>query len=228
MSKSRAVIFDMDGVIVDSEPRHERAFLEVVEAIGYGQSHGIRFAEYIGRSDQELWVDFVAKHKPPHNLEELLAMKRKRMVEILRREQPLFNGLVDLVQELAGHYALALASGSERAIVDEVLTLQGLRRFFRVTISGSDIKRGKPAPDIFLQAAQMLGVPPAKCWVIEDSKPGIAAGLAAGMKVIAITNTHTREELKRAHHVVRSYAEIGALLLERQSAAHSSSPSPSA
>ena len=60
-----AVIFDMDGVIVDSEPRHERAFLEVVRAIGYGENHGLRFADYVGRADRELWQDFVAKHKPP-------------------------------------------------------------------------------------------------------------------------------------------------------------------
>jgi HAD superfamily hydrolase (TIGR01509 family) len=208
-----AVIFDMDGVIVDSEPRHERAFLEVVRAIGYGETHGLRFADYVGRADRELWQDFVAKHQPPEGLAELLAMKRERVLDILRREQPLFEGLPALVEKLAARCPLALASGSERAIVEAVLALGNLRRFFRATISGSDIQRGKPDPEIFLRAAGMLEVEPGECWVIEDSKPGVAAALAAGMKVIAITNTHRAEELEHATAVVSTYGEIERLLL---------------
>ena len=208
----KAVIFDMDGVIVDSEPRHERAFLEVVRAIGYGENHGLRFADYVGRADRELWLDFVAKHNPPHELAELLAMKRERVLEILRREQPLFAGLPPLVEKLAARCPLALASGSERAIVEAVLALGNLRQFFAVTVSGSDIKRGKPAPDIFLRAAELLEIAPRDCWVIEDSKPGVAAALAAGMKVIAITNTHPAEELQQATCVVRTYGEVESLL----------------
>lgn len=203
----------MDGVIVDSEPRHEQAFYEVVHEIGYGDSHGIRFADYVGRRDQELWVDFVAKHQPPHSLEELLARKRERVLAIIRREQPLFDGLPELVAKLAARVPLALASGSERQVVEEVLNLGGLRQFFRVTMSGSDITRGKPDPQIFLQTAALLGLAPEECWVIEDSKPGIAGALAANMRVIAIANTHPVEELRAATAVVRTYAEIEQLLL---------------
>ena len=76
MKKFSAIIFDMDGVIVDSEERHERAFLNVVREIGYGDRLALRFADYIGRSDQVLWVDFVARHKPPQTVKELLVMKR--------------------------------------------------------------------------------------------------------------------------------------------------------
>jgi len=213
MAGKKAVIFDMDGVIVDSEPRHKRAFLEVVKAIGFGDKLKLEFSNYIGRSDTELWVDFVAIHHPAQTLDELLAMKRLLVIEIIRREQPLFDGLLDLVQRLAALFPLALASGSERLVVEEVLELQGLRRFFKATVSGSDIQRGKPAPDIFLRAAELLGVKPAECCVIEDSKPGVAAALAAGMPVIAITNTHTPAELFRATHVVRTYSEIESLLL---------------
>jgi HAD superfamily hydrolase (TIGR01509 family) len=213
MSHPAAVIFDMDGVIVDSEPLHERAFLEIVEQIGYRDTHGLNIADFVGRSDQELWGAFVERHKPAQKLEELLTLKRQRVVEILRCEQPLFEGLPELVEDLAGRYKLALASGSERAVVDAVLAFKGLGRFFQATVSGSDIPKGKPAPDIFLRAAQLLGVLPEDCWVVEDSKPGIAAGLAAGMRVIAITNTHPAQELSRATHVVGTYAEIRRLLL---------------
>ena len=140
-------------------------------------------------------------------------MKRERVIEILHREKPLFDGLPELIEKLAARCVLALASGSERPIVEAVLTLGNLRRFFAATVSGSDIQRGKPAPDIFLLAAKLLKVSPEECWVIEDSKPGVAAALAAGMKVIAITNTHPARELQNATRVVSNYAEIETLLL---------------
>jgi len=162
-----------------------------------------------------LWRDFIARHKPPQPFEELLDLKTQRVVEIIRRQQPLFKGLPELVGKLASRYALALASGSERGVVEEVLRLDNLGRFFSVAVSGSDIQHGKPAPDIFLRAAELLQVEPEDCWVIEDSKPGVAAGLTAGMRVIAITNTHPAEELAAATHVVRTYEEIERLLRQR-------------
>ena len=209
----KAVIFDMDGVIVDSEPWHERAVLEVIQEIGHGQNHGLRVSDYIGRSDQEVWRDFIARNKPRQTLEELLALKRQRTVEILRREQPIFDGVLELLEQLAARCPLGLASGSERAVVEAVLELRNLRRFFSAVVTGSEIERGKPAPDILLKTAGLLGVDPVTCWVIEDSKPGIAAARAAGMRVIAITSTHEAGELGDATHVARTHEEIGRLLL---------------
>jgi HAD superfamily hydrolase (TIGR01549 family) len=212
-SETQAVIFDMDGVIVDSEPRHERAFLEVVRELGYAGRLQMRFSDFIGRSDHELWVEFIEKHQPPHSLEELLTRKRKRTIEILRREQPLFQGLPELIESLAPHYELGLASGSERLVVQEVLLFRGIGRYFKAIVTAADVARGKPDPAIFLRAAQLLAVRPENCWVIEDSKPGVASGLAAGMRVIAISNTHRKEELSHATHVVSTYEEIGRLLV---------------
>ena len=213
MTLKRAVIFDMDGVIVDSEPRHEKAFLEILQQLGYGQTHGLCFADYIGRSDRDLWVDFIAKHNPPYALEELLEMKCQRVREIIRHEKPLFDGLLALIERLAASYVLALASGSDRLLIEEVLSLGNLRQFFAVAVSASEVERGKPAPDIFLHVAKAIGVAPRECWVIEDSKPGVEAALAAGMRVIAITNTHAATELGHATHVVSSYDEIARMLL---------------
>jgi HAD superfamily hydrolase (TIGR01509 family) len=147
-------------------------------------------------------------------LDALLAMKRERVLEILRKDQPLFDGLPELVEKLAARYRLAVASGSEPLVVEEVLKFGALRRFFTAVTTASEVKHGKPAPDIFLRAAQLLGMDPSECWVIEDSKPGVAAGLGAGMRVIAITNTHPAEELANATIVVRSYEEIERLLLD--------------
>jgi HAD superfamily hydrolase (TIGR01509 family) len=215
VKEARAVIFDMDGVIVDSEPRHERAFMDVLAKLGYAENHGVEFASYVGRTDREVWVDFVSRHKPAESLDLLLAMKRERVLEILRQDQPLFAGLPELVERLAAKYRLGLASGSERIVVEEVLTFRALRRFFSAVTTASDVAQGKPAPDIFLRSAQLLGVDPSECWVIEDSKPGVAAGLAAGMRVIAITNTHPAEELGHATRVVGGYEEIEKLLLNQ-------------
>ena len=203
----------MDGVIVDSEPRHERAFLEVAHELGYGQTHGVRWADWVGRSDVELWMDFIARHRPMHSLEQLLTLKRERVMEILRRDEPLFAGLAELVERLANKCKLGLASGSERPVVETVLSLQDLRRFFAASVTATEVTRGKPNPEIFLRTAELLGVAPADCWVIEDSKPGIAAALAANMRVIAITNTHPAVELRAATVVVSDYAEIARRLL---------------
>ena len=211
----QAVIFDMDGVIVDSEPRHERAFLEVARELGFAETHGVNWADYVGRSDHLLWLDFIARHKPVQSFEQLTRMKTERVIEIIRNEKPIFPGLVELLGKLASVCKLGLASGSERPVVEAVLSLDDLRRCFLITVTGAEVKHGKPAPDIFLRAAELLEVTPADCWVIEDSKPGVAAGLAAGMRVIAITNTHPAHELRQATHTVSSYAEIQRLLLSK-------------
>ena len=207
-----AVIFDMDGVIVDSEPRHERAFLEVFAQMGYGTTHGIHFENYLGRSDRAVWVDFVAKHNPRWTLEELVAWKQNHVIEILRREEPIFDGLPELVAKAAARYPLAVASGSVHRVIDEVLAMKSLRQFFPVVVSVQDVAHGKPAPDVFLRAATRLGVAPETCCVLEDSAAGVTAARAAGMTAIAITNTLPAAKLAHAHHVVRTYEEVERLI----------------
>lgn len=202
----------MDGVIVDSEPLHEKAFLEVFQQMGFGDTHGIHFPSYFGRSDATLWRDFVECHRPSQPIEELLLWKQRVFLDILRRAQPIFPPIPALIQELAGRYQLAVASGSLHVVIDEVLSMQGLVRHFGVRVSAQDVERGKPAPDIFLRAANRLGVAPRHCCVIEDSAAGVQAALAAGMEVIAITNSLPARELAAATHVVSEYAEIERLL----------------
>jgi HAD superfamily hydrolase (TIGR01509 family) len=213
MKSLQAVIFDMDGVIVDSEPRHEKAFLDVFRELGYADKHGMHFPDYYGRSDLTLWADFIAKHNPSQPLQELAARKQERFLQLIRAEQPLFDGLPELVEKLAVRYALAVASGSQHPVIDAVLEFRQLRRFFSVVVSSTDVPRGKPAPDIFLRAAELLGVAPAACGVVEDSTAGVDAALAAGMQVFAITNTYSATALARATRVVRTYAEIEEELL---------------
>ncbi|MEO8426378.1 MAG: HAD family phosphatase [Verrucomicrobiota bacterium] len=214
MKRFKAIIFDMDGVIVDSEPLHERAFREIFAEMGYGENHGVDFAAYYGRSDLALWIDFVAKHGPKQPLEELVEWKHSRLVKNLREKQPIFPGLPELLEKCAARYRLGVASGSAHRVINEVLAMQNLRRFFSAVISAEDVAEGKPAPDIFLRSAELLGVEARECCVIEDSAAGIEGALAAGMSVIAITNSLPAEKLARATSIVRDYAEIELLLLE--------------
>ena len=213
MNSLAAIIFDMDGVIVDSEPCHERAFREVFHEMGYGETHGMDFPAYYGRSDRALWLDFVEKHRPAQPLPELIEWKQRRFLEILRHDQPIFQDLPGLLEKLSQRYKLAVASGSVHAVIDEVLAMKNLRRFFPIVVSVQDVAHGKPAPDVFLRTAQLLQVPPNSCCVIEDAAAGVEAALAAGMSVIGITNSLSAEKLSRATHVVRTYAEIERLLV---------------
>jgi len=212
-TKYQAYIFDMDGVVVDSEPLHERAFLEVLEEIGYGRSHGIDFPAYYGKSDVIVWRDFISRHRPSQSLEELLARKEQKFAALLQQEQPIFNGLPELLAKLSPRAPLALASGSRHPTINAVLAMRGLRSFFRVVVSSEDVAHGKPAPDIFLRTAELLDFAPNECCVVEDSASGVDAALAAGMTVIAITNSLPAVKLSRATRVVETYAEIEQLLL---------------
>ena len=213
MKQFQAIIFDMDGVVVDSEPLHERAFREVLAEIGYGHSHGIDFPAYYGKSDLIVWRDFIARHRPTQSLDELLDRKEKKFAGLLQREEPIFDGLLELLEKLSLRCSLALASGSRHPTIHAVLAMRGLRRLFRAVVSSEDVGHGKPAPDVFLRAAELLAVAPNDCCVIEDSAAGVEAGLAAGMTVIAITNSLPPEKLSRASKVVGTYGEIESLLL---------------
>jgi len=211
-STQEAVIFDMDGVVVDSEPHHQRVFEEICRYAGVDGKLGPSFADYVGRSDVEFWTAFVKHHKIPLTIEQIQTMKRERIIECFRRERPFYPGLTHLLKRTALTYRLALASGSDRPLVNAVLEIGNLSKFFEVCVTSSEVPAGKPRPDIFLKTAALLKVEPADCWVIEDSKPGVAAGLAAGMRVIAITNTHAASQLSDATHVVGSCAEIERIL----------------
>lgn len=203
----------MDGVIIDSEPLHERAYLEIFADLGYAQTHGVNFDDWVGRTDRALIEDFIARHKPPFTLEYLSDRKKNHFLTILREREPIFEELPELVARLAARYPLAVASGSLHPVIDAVLALKNLRQHFKVCVSSSDVAHGKPAPDIFLHTAKLLGVPPHACCVIEDSSAGVTAALAAGMDVIAITNSLPREKISNATWVVDSYEEIDQLLI---------------
>lgn len=209
----RAVIFDMDGVIVNSEPLHEQAFHDVFAKLGYSDNHGMVFADYYGRTDRAFWLDFIARHHPSQTIEELTRLKQDRLLELLWQNKPIFPEIPLLLRRLSTRYKIGLASGSLHPIINKVMEMGDFRSIFKAVVSVQDVTKGKPAPDVFLRASELLGEKPSECWVIEDAAAGVEAALAAKMQVIAITNTLPREKLSRATHVVSSYKEIATLLL---------------
>jgi HAD superfamily hydrolase (TIGR01509 family) len=182
-----AVVFDLDGVLVDSD----HVWHEVRE--GLARERGGRWTErsepdMMGMSSTE-WSrylhDVMGLAEPP---EELNAEVVRRMLMRYEEELPLIEGAAEAVRRVAERFRLAVASSSNRELIDGVLDAVGLAGYFEVTVSSEEVARGKPSPDVYLEAAARLGVDPAACVAIEDSANGIRAAHAAGMRVIAIPN----------------------------------------
>ena len=183
-----AVIFDMDGVLIDSEHVWDEVREQLARERG-GSWHDGAQADMMGMSSVE-WSrymhDVIGLREPPEEIDrEVVA----RMLSRYRYELPLIEGAVEAVERVAEHFRLAVASSSNRSLIEAVLAAARIARLFEVTVSSEEVPRGKPAPDVYLEAARQLDVEPAACVAIEDSSNGIRAAHAAGMRVIAIPNT---------------------------------------
>jgi len=187
MAQIDAVIFDLDGVLVDTEHVWDDARKELARERGRPWPEDASRA-MMGMSSLE-WSRYmhevVGLPEPP---EEISAEVVRRLQDIYRRELPLFDGAVSAVERLAKHWPLGLASSSNRELIDLVLELSSLAEYFKATVSSEEIPRGKPAPDVYLEAARRLGVAPNRCAAVEDSENGIRSAKAAGMRVLAIPN----------------------------------------
>lgn len=182
----RAVIFDLDGVLVDSEPNYlesERRLLA---------DYGIRFTErmkrpYIGMSTKEMLDDLASCLGIPERVDVLLTRKNAYYLGIAARSTKAYPQTRRLLMLLHEHgYPLAVASGSSPDIIDIVLSAARLNGYFDVVMSAESVARGKPAPDLFLATARRLDIEPQGCLVIEDSSYGVQAAIAAGMRCVAI------------------------------------------
>ena len=182
-----AVVFDLDGVIVDSEHVWDEVRQRLTEERG-GRWHDQASRDMMGMSSPE-WSaymhDVVGLAEPP---EEINAEVVRRLEAVYREELPLLDGAMEAVEALAARWPLGLASSSNRELIDLVLRVSGLERWFAATVSSEEVPRGKPAPDVYLEAARRLNVPPERCAAVEDSENGIRSAKAAGMRVVAIPN----------------------------------------
>ena len=182
-----AVIFDLDGVLLDSESAWVEVKKEFTEESG-GRWEDRARVEMLGMSSTE-WSrymhDELGVPVPP---EEISSEVADRLVERYRRRLPLLPGAVEAVRSMASEWPLALATSSNRNVIDLVLQESGLAGAFDATVSSEEVDRGKPAPDVYLEAAKQLGVEPTACVAIEDSTNGIRSAHAAGMAVVAVPN----------------------------------------
>jgi HAD superfamily hydrolase (TIGR01509 family) len=182
-----AIVFDLDGVLIDSEPVWDEARRAVVAETGgrWGESAtremmGMSAPEWSGYMGDELSVPLPPREINDRVVGHLLASYEKGL--------PLLPGAADAVRRLAAVWKLGLASSANRAVIDAVLAASGLAPCFAVTVSGEEVAHGKPAPDVYLAAAERLGVDPGRCAAVEDSSNGLRSAAAAGMAVIAVPN----------------------------------------
>jgi len=216
VSSVEAVVFDLDGVLIDSEHVWDEARQELARERG-GRWTDTASRDMMGMSSLE-WSRYmhevIGVPDPP---EEISAEVVRRLERIYRDELPLFDGAVEAVERLAARWPLGLASSSNRELIDLVLELSGMDRLFRATVSSEAVPRGKPAPDVYLEAARRLSVSPQRCAAVEDSENGIHSAKAAGMRVLAIPNPHyppNENALTAADAVLDSLADLQPSLID--------------
>jgi len=205
-----AVVFDMDGVLIQSEEIWDEVREEYVRERGGRYDDEVQRA-MMGMSSVE-WSQYLhdvagVPDEPEAINDEVL----RRMLERYREHVPLIEGAVGAVRRLAAQYPLGLASSSNRALIDAVLLLAGLTEFFTATVSSEEVAHGKPAPDVYLEAARRLGIDSHRCAAVEDSHGGIRSAKAAGMRVIVLPNPSyppDEEALAVADVTIRSLDEL--------------------
>jgi HAD superfamily hydrolase (TIGR01509 family) len=211
-----AVIFDLDGVLIDSESVWDVARRAVVADNGGTWTETATRAMQ-GMSSSE-WSRYLHDElRVPLDPGEINHQVVERMLASYKREVPLLPGAVQAVRSLAGRWPLGLASSANRPVIDAALESAGLAGCIAATVSGDEVARGKPSPDVYLAAADKLGVSPARAAAVEDSSNGLRAGAAAGMLVIAVPNREfppADDALSLASLVVESVGELTPELIE--------------
>jgi HAD superfamily hydrolase (TIGR01509 family) len=214
-----AVVFDLDGLLLDSEQVWDEVRERLAKERG-GRWHERAQADMMGMSSTE-WTRYMnVELGVPDSPDEINRLVVERMMERYRERLPLVDGAVDAVRRIGERWPLGLASSSNRELIDLALDLMGVADLFRVKVSSEEVERGKPAPDVYLEAARRLGVTPEDAVAVEDSGAGIRAAKAAGMRVIAIPNPHfppPEDVLEKADLVLDTLAELTPAAVESAS-----------
>lgn len=212
-----SVIFDLDGVLIDSERVWASAREQLVREHG-GTWHSDAARAMMGMSSPE-WSRYMHQELGVAMAPEQIAREVVRRLERSYRERlPLMPGAHDAVASLAGRWRLGLASSANRPIIELVLELADMRALFAVTVSAGEVARGKPAPEVYLEAARRLGAAPSRCAAVEDSTNGLRAAEAAGMLLIALPNPDfppARDALCLADVIIDSLDDLRPELVDR-------------
>lgn len=204
-----ALIFDFNGVICDDEKIHFEVLQQILAEEGIKMNGEEYYSLFLGRDDRECFRLAFERSQKEVRFDLNLLIRRKSLYYLRRVQQspPVFPGVVPLIKEASKRLSLAVASGALRSEVDFVLERLGVLHCFQAIVTSEDVSQGKPSPEIFLEALKRINdrtfatcaIGPERCLVIEDSVPGIDASLAAGMKCLAVTNSHSKQQLARAH-----------------------------
>jgi len=214
----RAIVFDFDGVIANSEPLHLRAFRDVLARAGVDLTHEDYYTRYLGFDDfgvfQAINTDR-GKGWAEHEVADLVADKALRLAEVERDVSVLFPGAAEAIQRAAAVMPIAIASGALGPEIRRVLNRTGLTRHFAAIVSAEDTPLSKPAPDPYVLAVSLLrtrvgGAPlqPSECIAIEDSRWGLESARAAGLRTVGVTNSYEAGELALADLVIGSLADL--------------------
>jgi beta-phosphoglucomutase len=210
----RAVVFDFDGVLADSEPLHLRALQRVLAPLGMEVNRDEYYSRYLGYDDVGAFRAIAADRgltvEEPQ-IRELIAAKSVIYQSLLTADV-LYTGAVSCVERLSAEYPLGIASGALRHEIVAILGAGSLEQHFRFIVASGEAPAGKPAPDPYLRAAQLHGMTPSACVAIEDSRWGIESALTAGMKCVGITHTYPASELSAADAIVQHLDELTAQL----------------
>jgi HAD superfamily hydrolase (TIGR01509 family) len=213
----RAVVFDFDGVIADSEPRHYQALRDslVPEGIAIDQEEYVR--SYLAYDDRGAIRIALELHGYPYDAERVnrIAARKTALFEDLMRRVPFFPGVPELVRSLACEMPLAIASGARREEIETILDSGGLRSCFAAIVGADDVAQAKPHPEPYRSAVDRLrplapGLLPKDCVAFEDSMAGIASARSAGLTVVAVTHSYEAAKLGAAHRVIDSFAGLDA------------------
>jgi len=212
MQTLSAMIFDFDGIIADTEPLHFAGLRRTLEEIGIKLTEAQYYAEYLGYDDRGCFIAALTANRrstDPATITQLMKRKAVAYLESVKHHQVIFPGIPEFIREAASAYPLAIASGALRHEIEHILDEAGLRKEFLHITSAEDVTMGKPDPQPFLHALKALQeihhhITAPSCLVIEDSLPGIRSAKAAGMKVLAVTNTHSIQDLHEAHAITHS------------------------
>jgi HAD superfamily hydrolase (TIGR01509 family) len=211
--KIRAVIFDMDGVVVDSEPVHERALMATAQSLG--RSMSVVEAKSFKGSTEKLAAELMRDFTGTDVAVEEIIRKRLLMVRELFHEVTLMDGVIDFIATCQKKgWILALATSAQRDMQELIFSTFGLAPYFPTVVTGSDVTRSKPDPEPYLKAAAKLGLEAGACLVVEDAKLGIASGKSAGCQVVGITTSFPKEDLlgAGADLVVDTFIELAGYL----------------
>lgn len=194
--KIKAVIFDKDGVIVNTSFAHLKAWNSVLKKYDIVVTSKEYQKMFAGEKAERIAKRLLGKKLNKEELKDVLQQKSKALFEILKKDFRITPGVIDFIKNLRNkHIPIALATGSRMVTTEFMLNRMGLRVFFDVIVTAEHIAHGKPDPEVFLLAAERLHVFPGECVVFEDSLQGVEAAKRAGMKVILVTTTHKRHEI---------------------------------